>query len=207
MSNSLLTDINASGIFRLRAPFDDLLPTQTTLTVKGVRKLSEIIASGIDPYEKYYEPQGISEAIYDLDFLADVSIISLTSGSGQWLYVPSTSIISYPNVNGVSYTSMILGVSLGSLADTTLLDALKTSITNVVKDALGVTPDIKEIAASASAIVSHDDHVLIENARSVIKVTNKSDRALLLQSQIALTAATTRIQELETYIKTQILPL
>lgn len=204
MANELLPDINAKGIFSLRSPFSALIPPQTRYAVKGIRKLSEIIASGIDPFLLYYQPNTLTQTDYDNDTAIDISIVSLSSEVGQWIYVPSSYIISYPDVNGVVYTSLILGVSLGSVADIVPLDALKTSITNLVKDFLGILCEIKEVAVSPPAIIPYTQHVQIENARTVLKGTNQSDKAKYIDVVNKLNASTARIIELENYIKTKL---
>lgn len=205
MVNELIPDINATGIFVLRPPFDALIPPQTKYSVKGVRKLSEVIASGVDPFSLYYLPNSISQADYEVDIGNDISVVSLCSEIGQWLYIPANYIVSYPDTNGVIYTSVILGVSLGSIANNALLDALKASIFNIVKDHLGVLSEIKEVVVSPPSIIPFSQHVLIEQARTILKANNKSDRQRCIETNDKLVAATNRIIELENYIKSKLL--
>jgi len=206
MFTEIIPELNATGIFKLREPFSTLIPPQTRYTVKGVRKLSEIIASGEDPFEKYYNIVGVTKDNYDLDVVADISIVVLSSETGQWLYVPATSIISYPDVNGIVYTSIVLAISLGPVADIDSLSPLKTSITNTVRDSLGLNSEVQEITVSPPAIVPYTQHLLIQNARSALKVTVMSDRAKYVSTLAQLTAATARIVELENYIKSKMPP-
>ena len=201
MANSLLIDINASGLFKLEEPFNTLMQIDTIYTCKAVRKLSDIVAEGFDPYERYYLPYSISEADYLLDLQADVAIVSLFSATGQWVYVPSTKIISYPSVNGITYNAIMLGVSLGALPDNVLLDALKTSIANLVTDTLGVDSIIREIVVSPPAIVPTTDHALINTARQAKINIFKSERALYLKAQADLVVARQKIASLELYIR------
>jgi hypothetical protein len=206
MFTEIIPELNATGIFTLREPFSTLIPPQTRYTVKGVRKLSEIIASGEDPFEKYYSIVGVTKVDYDLDVVADISIVVLSSETGQWLYVPSTSIISYPDVNGVVYTSIVLAIALGPVADMDSLTPLKTSLVNVVKDALGVNSQVEEITVSPPAIVPYAQHLLIQNARDALKVTNMSDRAKYVSLLAKFDACTARVIELENYIKANMPP-
>jgi hypothetical protein len=201
MSNRLQIGIGAKGIFTLATPYDALLQINTTYECKGIRKLSDIIAFGTDPYEKFYEPQNISRQLYEEDLAVDVSVISLCSATGQWVYVPSTSVIKYPIVNGVTYTAVVLGISLGAIPDTLLLDPLKTSITNLVTNMLGVDSEVKEVVVSPPAILPYDDHVIIDNARVARQTIFLSDSALLAKANIDLVAARAKIVQLEAYIK------
>lgn len=202
MPSNLTMYLEASGVFTLEAPYNALMPAQIIYTCKGIRKLTDIIASGLDPFEEYYEPNGITDTAYQLDLLADVSIVSLVSSGGNWLYVPSTAILSYPTTSGVSYTAMMVGVSLGALPDSTDLTALKTSVSNVVKDLLGVTPTIKEVAVSDTALISYVKHTSIETARNTLRVTTKSDKAKLVEMTTERDALLLRVTQLEAYIKT-----
>lgn len=201
MANSLLIDINASGIFTLAEPFSVLMQTDTIYTCKAIRKLSDIVSEGFDPYERYYLPYGISEADYAIDLLEDVAIVSLYSATGQWVYVPSTKIISYPSVNGVTYNAVMLGVSLGALPDATLLNALKTSISNLVSDVLGVDSVIREIVVSPPAIVPLADHELITVARQARINMFRSERSKYLKAEADLVLARSKIASLEQYIR------
>jgi hypothetical protein len=204
MSDQLILDIGASGVFRLKAPYDALIPPQTVYTVKANRRLSEIIASGVDPFEKYYDTVGISNTNYLLDLKQDITIVSMTSSIGQWVHVPANCILSYPDTNGVLYTAIMLGISIGSLPDATSLLPLKTSITNLVKDTLGVECSIKEIAVSPPTLISHEIHENLETTRSVLVTVNRSDRALLTKATTDLAAARAKIVELENYIKVKL---
>lgn len=204
MSNELIPDINSKGVFTLKPPFSALMPPETRYSVKGIRKISEIIASAVDVFSIYYQANGLSQSDYDADVQGDVSIVSLSSEIGQWLYVPTTYIAGFPDVNGVVYTSLILGVSLGSVADITNLGALKTSVRNLVRDYLGVLCEIKEVIVSTPSVIPYAQHQLIENARDAIKANNMSDRAKLIIANDNLTASTARIVELENYIKTKL---
>lgn len=202
MSNNLTMYIGAKGLFTLEAPYNALMPTQIVYSVEGIRKISDIVASGLDPFVEYYTPNGITQAAYDLDVAADVSIVSLMSTGGDWLYIPSTAIVSYPDINGVSYTAMMLGISLGALPDNASLAPLKTAISNMVKDYLGVTPTIKEIAVSGSSLISYADHATIETARAGVKIINASDAAKLIDMTAKYNVLLTRVTQLEAYAKT-----
>lgn len=202
MPNNLTMYIGAKGIFTLEAPYNALMPTQIVYSVEGIRRISDIVASGLDPFVEYYEPNGITQEAYELDLQADINIVSLMSTGGDWLYVPSTAIMSYPDINGVSYTAMMLGISLGALPDTTSLAPLKTAISNMVRDYLGITPIVKEIVVSDSSLISYADHTTIETARAGVKTVDKSDAAKLTDMTAKYNALLVRVSQIEAYAKT-----
>jgi hypothetical protein len=204
MPSKIILEIGMTGVFRLQPPFDSLMPAQAIYTVAAVRQLSDISAEGIDPFTTYYLPRNLSQTTYDVDFNNNVSIISLKSSVGQWLYVPETYILEYPSVNGVIYTALILGVSLGALPDTASLEPLKTAIKNIVKDMAGVDSVIKEVTVSTPALVSHSDHIAIEKARQASISIRLTDRARLSQATSDLAEARLKIKELENWIATHL---
>lgn len=205
MKQQYLPDIGSVGNFILKTPYDSLIKSKVSYRCKSIRLLSECIADGLDPYSYYYESVGLDEEIFNTDLNDGVSIISLQTDKGEWLYIPSSYILQFPNMNGVVYRAMMMGISLGALPDTLKLDALKTALSNIVTDTLGVTPTLKEIVVSVPSIVSNEDHLLIESARQAKITINTSDAAKLKKSEQDLQAARLKIVELENYIKTRIL--
>ena len=204
MKQRYLPDIGSVGTFTLKAPYDTLIKNKVSYRCKSIRLLSECIADGLDPFSFYYESMGLTQADFNVDLENDESIVSLQTDNGEWLYIPSSYILQFPNMNGVVYRAMMLGVSLGAIPDTMKLDALKTVMSNLIVDAIGITPVIKEIVVSVPAIVSNADHVLIENARTSRISLNMSEAAQLTKANQDLNQARQRISELENYIKTRL---
>lgn len=199
-----LPDIGATGNYTLKTPFNVLVKPQVSYTCKAIRKLSDLIADGLDPFELIYNPVDILQSIYDQELKDDVCIISLQTGDGEWLHIPNNYIIKFPNMNGIVYRAMMLGISLGALPDTLNLDALKTAMTNLVYDNLGVTSVVKEVVISVPSIISKVDHDLIETARLSKVSLTMSDSGLLGKAQNDLDKARIQIANLEEFIKTKL---
>lgn len=204
MKQQYLPDIGSVGSFVLKAPYNTLIKNNVSYRCKSLRLLSECVADGLDPFSYYYESVGLSQDVFDKDLENDVSIVSLQTDKGEWLYIPSSYILQFPNMNGIVYRAMMLGMSLGALPDTMKLDALKTSISNLIKDTIGITPSIKEIVVSVPSIVSKIDHDLIETARLAKVTVTSSDAAKLAKANQDLVLARTKISELENYIKNKL---
>lgn len=200
MSFQYIPDIGANGIFVLKEPFNALLKTNTTYTVQAVRRLKDVIAEGEDPFEVYYDPYEVEKAVYEQDILNEVCIVSLQSGSGEWVYVPTSFIISFPIMNGVKYRAMMVGISLGAIPDNMNLSAFKTSIFNMVRDTFGITSVIKEIAVSAPVVLSKEQSDLVETARANRIVSTLSDAGKLKVAMQDLQRCREQIAILEKYI-------
>jgi len=199
---SLTPPVGASGLFRLASPFEQDLIPGVNYTCIAVRKFADIQKLGIDPYATFYVPNGLAESIYVTDVANGECIVTLRSNGGAFLYVPTSYILSYPNMGGIPYTAIVLGVSLGAIPNYVDLTAVKVAIANVVHDMFGVTPQIQQAAISETKNMSIADANAIESARLAEITNNQTDRAMYLAAQAQLTAALAKIQELESYIAT-----
>lgn len=201
-----IPDIGARGNYVLKVPYDTLLTPKTSYICQGVRRLEDLIANAEDPFALFYEPVGLTREIYNSDLANNASIVALQSGMGQWVYVPNTYLAMYPDMNGVVYRAIMLGISLGALPDTLSLEAVKTSVTNHIYDLLGVDSVVKEVIISTPSLIPKEDSDLIEAARlSKVSIT-MSDSAQLAKAKTELATARLQITKLEDYIKNTITP-
>jgi hypothetical protein len=193
-------------MFTLASPFNQEIVPNTPYTVIAVRKFADIIKKGEIPYETYYAPKGLSYNDYQRDSAANECIVTLRSAAGQFIYVPTSYILSYPNQSGVRYTAIALLVELGAISDQTDLSAVRTKISNVVRDSFGLTPTIQQVAYSETVLKSAADHAAIEGARTAAITEQMTDYAKYQQALATVTAQALKIQQLEAYIRTHIPP-
>ena len=202
----IVPDIGATGIYTLKAPFDKLITSSAvssdvlsavTHTCIAVRKVSDIIKTGGDPYYAYYEPNGIGEAIYKEDVAKGLCIVTLRSSAGDFVYVPSTYIAAFPKGGGVLYCTYGLGISLSALPVDTDLTALKKRIQDAVMETVGVSSEIKVLSLSNNALVATDYHDRLQAARMAIVTGVETDRVVRLRLEEQVVAMGTRIKMLE----------
>lgn len=199
--SQLIPGIGAKGLYTLQAPFAAKLLTNTAYSCEAVRKLEDIVAAGEDPQALYYTPNALDATKYKADLAAGVCIVSLQAGNGSWVYVPSSFIEQMPNQGGVPYTSLVVAVSLGPVANSTDLSYLKTKLATVVTENIGVAaPEVHVVAVSAVTNISQTEHQTIEAARLANKSENQTDYAKLLAVTAQRDAAYVRITELETQL-------
>lgn len=203
---SLTPPVNASGIFTLASPFDTQLQPQVSYTCIAVRKFADIQKLGIDPFTVYYNPNGLTQDKFNIDASAGECIVTLRSNGGTFLYVPTSYITSYPNMGGIPYTVIVLGVNIGAIPNYVDLSVIKAKIASVVHDAFGVTPQIQQAAISETKNLSIQDHTAAESARQAAITDNQTDYAKYLAANNALVAAQAQITVLENYIKTNLPP-
>lgn len=203
---ALIPPVGTAGIFTLQAPFAVKLITGAPYTCMAVRRLADVIHEGIEPYERYYEPFGLTREIYTAALAEDVCIVSLRSSGGQWLEVPSTYILSYPDQGGVPYTSLVLAVNIGPIPNHLNLAAIKQRLIDDVRDYIGIDSSVMTVAVSETKLIAQSISIGIEAARVAQINTSTTDRAKLIAAQAVSTAALAKIAELEAYIKTNLPP-
>lgn len=198
---ALIPPVGTSGLFQLSAPFNTKLQANMSYRCDAVRSIADFLKEGIDPFEEVYQPNSLSKATYDAEVAASVRIITLVSSSDHWVHVPSTYITAYPDINGVPYTVMVLGVELGAIPNYKNLAGLKAAITNLVRDTIGINPTVREVVISPVEKISQADHDALEAARTVLITNSQTDRAKLIAKEAELAALRTQVQQLEAYLK------
>lgn len=207
MANNFIPTIGAAGLYRLQAPFDTLLIAKTSYTCIAIRRLADFVAFGGDPKADYYTKYGVDDDTWTRDFNnPEVCIVSLQTTSGAQVYVPSTFILSYPNMGGVPYTSLVLGINLGPIPDKLNLSNLYTSMVNLVRDTIGINADVRSVAVSETELILQADHEALEVARQALIQTSATDSAKLLEMSTKLDNANTKLAQAEAYILANIPP-
>lgn len=196
-----IPQIGAVGVFTLGAPYDSQLTPQVAYTCRSIRMLSDIAAAGELIWERYYEPLGVSEEAYREDLANNACIVGLHAGTGEWVYVPSSFIVSAPDINGVLYSPVLLGVSLGPIPDTYQLDGLVSRIENVVEATLGIKPTVKGVLISQPALIPYEEAERLENARQATITDNESDYSKLQRALSDLSLTQSKLQQLEAWVK------
>lgn len=199
MSN-LLPSVGAKGTYRLAHPFDILIK-DVTYTCIAVRRLSDFVMKGADPKVLYYDKNGLDDAIWVRDSKdTEVCIITLKSDSGQSIDVPSTYLLSYPNLNGVPYTARVLGISLGAIPDDMDLSHLYTQMSNLVRDVIGIDSTVKSVAISDTTLITKEDHDTYEVARLELIQSSQTERSRVIELEALVNKLKQNNQALEEYI-------
>lgn len=203
---SLTPPINVTGVYTLSGPWAQDVVPNTPYTNIAIRKFADIIRDGQDPYQVYYQTKNLQLADYQRDYDAGECIVTLRSAGGQFIHVPTSYILSYPNQSGVPYAVMVLGVNLGAIPNQADLSVIKQKISDVVHDYYGVTPSIQQAVISEVQNKSAADHAAIEAARQNEIRERQTDYSKYLAAQATVQSQAQYIQQLETYIRTHLPP-
>lgn len=196
----LLPSVGASGDWKVKAPFTNLYIAGTAYACKEIRKLSAVVAVGVDAYNEYYVAQGLTQAQYDADVANDISIVTLLSAAGNWLFIPSTYLDGWPSNDAVPYVVLGAVINLGPLPNTVDPSFLTPKIQNLIKDALGHDVDVEYVALSDVTNKTFADHTALEQARQNNITDSNTDTTRRIQAENDLASARSEIAALQQVI-------
>ena len=163
MSQGMVPSVGDKGTFTLKAPW--VIDQKSEYTCQAIRSFNEITKNGINVYDTFYKPKGVSEESYKADADAGVVIVALRSSIGTFIYVPSSYLIGVPNGGGYAYSRRLLTVDLGALPLTLGTDSLRSDMVTFINAKFGVNPTILEVELPISEVVTPENHETIERGR------------------------------------------
>ncbi len=195
-----IPELGAKGTFTLKTPFDKLILPDDLYTCMAVRNINDYIANNEDVLTQAYLNNNLTTTDYQSDLVANMAIASLQSQVGHWLYIPARFFISFPSSNGVPYHNVVIAVALGAMPVDLDLTFLKTNMSNMVIDSLGVTPNIKEVETSKVSAVPLAQDTLVKAKRASLITANSTDSGRYKALLVAHNDALAKLAALEAYI-------
>lgn len=186
--------LHAKGRYTLRAPWSAV--STKIYSCIAIRSFADIYKLGKDVFKEYYQLKGLTEAEVAADAALGAHIVTLQSADGSIIYVPDTYIESYPNMSDVSYSHVVLSVSISAIPDYVDLTFLKGQISTAVSTITGLTPEVKENRAPTIGAVSPADHEVQETARLAAVTNRKTDKALYLEERAKNTLLLEKVEML-----------
>ncbi|ABY63073.1 hypothetical protein ST201phi2-1p245 [Pseudomonas phage 201phi2-1] len=201
MANNLIPKVGTKGRFVLKPPFDAAMIPNTLYTMTAERTFDEIDTFGTNIYTQFYQPFNIPEAQVATDRAAGAVIITLMADSARPLYVPSTYVQSYPDLNYKPYNQYIAVLSFGPLADDTLFEPTVQALKNTTSEFLGVEPEVHIAFMPLTDIITPEQHDNQEAARQAAISNRSTDYARLYEVQAQNAQLQQRVNILEKIVK------
>lgn len=158
----------------------------------ALRTFTEMIGAGIDVFNTYYAPKGITNDEYTAHLNLGAVMCILKSDTGVIITVPDTYVQNYPGIGMVNFGSVILSAEIGPMSLTTNLDFLKEQVGNLISDTIGVVPTIYVDQLASSTAITQEEGEAIEAARlaAINNRTTTYAQNVALKTQNASYAAT-----------------
>lgn len=139
----------------------------------AIRFFTEMVAEGIDIFNVYYSPKGLTESDYNADLSAGAAMCVLYSSSGSVITVPDTYIETFPGIGMSNWGQVILSASLGPMRLDLDYSFLKEQMGNLISDTIGVVPEIYVDQLATIEAISTEEADAIEAAR-LSAITNRT---------------------------------
>lgn len=167
-----LPAMNAKGRFVLKAPFE--AKPNVVYEVTAIREFSDLYFQGVDVYREFYLKVGLEDGVTvnkeEFNFSKEVSqypsIVTLEGSDRSIIYVPSTYIVSFPEVNEVTkYSRLILSMDIGMLPDSLNLDSVLKEVSDLVSKRVGINVVPVLNRAYTPTQPTLEEHLVLENTR------------------------------------------
>lgn len=194
MANNLIPPIGTKGPYKLLEPFAASMQPLEIYELNAVRYFEDIENNGGNVFDLYYKPFGLTEANVATDRQNRVAILTLLTMKYPPIYVPTSYVNGYPNLDSKPYSQYILTLSLGPLPNDVILDPTKTAVANAVSDFLGVTPEVFVGVMPLSDVVTPEDDANREVTRQAAIKNRTTDFARLWEAQNTIASLNQQIQ-------------
>lgn len=185
MTPPLLT----KGRYTLVSPF--VAEGTVLYTCTALRTFGECEVAGEDVLNDVYIKHNLTLADYNRDLSAGALLVTLMSETEPPIFVPDTYIESYPNLSDVTYNHIVLTASLGAVPDFLNFEFLKSQMSSLISDVIGLEPEVQIARAISTGIVTPEQHEAMEVGRQAAITLRTTDRA----KAILLEQKCTRLEE------------
>ena len=163
--------IQTRGFFKFKSPW--VAKQGVVYTVIAIRTFTELFRQGEDVYEKYYKSVGVinganingSKFSFDEEVLLHPSIVIFSGTDGSTMYVPSTFIAEIPSESSVSYSEVLLTISLGPLPDYLDIELQVQDVVDYAKTRFNVETHGYVGNIPLLSNPSFEEHALMEQTR------------------------------------------
>lgn len=191
--------INALGQYVVRPPFN--IPAGAIYKCEAINGFEALEKDGINVFSKFYTPFGISQDIFNTDRINGIDIVTLISATHPTVILPSSFIVSFPNITAIPYNNVFLVMDLGILPDKTELRAGIDYCKEVIEDFHGVTPTVQVVAHPIAGLIDSSQHESLVNARIAKMKERDTVYKQFQDAQVKIAAQQQRINLLEAELR------
>lgn len=160
--------LDSSGLWKLTAPYDTLLPLNTPLRCTGISNYELVNAKGVNVLKTYYEAKSLTPELYKTHLNDGGKIVYLKTKQGKEYSFPLHYLAEFPIGTGVAYCSHGIGVRLQALPRDLPLEVLTQQIQDLVTLTLGVQAQVETMVLSEVVMIKNEDHQRLTEARKAL---------------------------------------
>lgn len=191
--------INALGQYVVRPPFN--IPAGAIYKCEAINGFEALEKDGANVFSKFYTPFGISQDTFNTDRINGIDIVTLISSTHPTVILPSSFIVSFPNITAIPYNNVFLVMDLGILPDKTELRAGIDYCKEVIEDFHGVTPTVQVVAHPIAGLIDSSQHEALVNARIAKMKERDTVYKQFQDAQVKIAAQQQRINLLEAELR------
>lgn len=185
---------NMRGRYQLIMPW--IISETVLFTCKSLQSFSQIEDSGINGYEKYYEPMGLSQDQYKQDLQFGSYLCGLFGDDGTVIYVPDVYIQKYPTQDSPQYSNFVASFICGPMITGYNWEFFKSKLSEVASDTLGFEPEVFIDTLDNSTVLTPEQADALEAGRAAAIKNRTTTWALLKASQAQVAQLTATCNEL-----------
>lgn len=190
--------LGTKGRFKVSTPFTT--DPAVTYFCGAIRYFKDIENDGKNVFETYYNPHLIAYSDYEKDRLNNVPILTLLSDQYSPIYIPSSYIAEYPDVDNYEYKNVILTASLGALPSNVALDFTIEQVRLAILSTVGLNPDVHLGVIPVTGTLTPSEHETAEAARQAAITNTVTDYSRYLSELDKNKQLTDRVKILEKII-------
>jgi hypothetical protein len=187
--------LNAVGEYVVKAPFS--IDGGAIYKCEALNGFEALEAQGVNVFDNYYAPYGLTQADYEADRDSSVDIVTLMSDTANTLILPSSYIDSFPDQGIVDYKHAFIAVDIGMLPANYLLTPLLTEIEDISKAYVGTDTEAKLVLHPVAETIDATRHEQLTVARNALKEIRPSYALKYLQEVEKSARLSDKIRNLE----------
>lgn len=129
----------ARGPWELAEPWATALAADASYTCISIDGFQKVLTEGVDIFEAYYKPKGLTRDKYDTDRVNATSLVTLSSDDHGQVIVPTTYITKAPTTVTSGFSRLVMGLEVGVLPDSLDLTYTIEEVKNLFTALTGLT--------------------------------------------------------------------
>lgn len=130
------------GYWEVEKPFK--VNTLNEYQCVAIRSFNELFLKGMDVYREFYQTMGLEESAFQEDEKAHANIVVLQDDHGDFIHIPDTYILKFPNIKEDNFKRVVLSVDLGALPVGYGTSHLTATVSKELEKALGRSVSVKQ---------------------------------------------------------------